>query len=154
MEKDITTETQDILHEEEVKPVDDMQANGNKEKLLASMMEEDDEKIENNGHEALQALLHEISIDGKWFKRQIGFFFLLLIGVILYITNRYQAQQEMIREEELRKELKDWKFRNMTRTSELTNRTRQSQIELQLKTMGDSTLIPSETPPYTCIIEK
>lgn len=154
MEKDITTETQDILHEEEVKPVDDMQANGNKEKLLASMVEEDDEKIENNGHEALQALLREISIDGKWFKRQIGFFFLLLIGVILYITNRYQAQQEMIREEELRKELKDWKFRNMTRTSELTNRTRQSQIELQLKTMGDSTLIPSETPPYTCIIEK
>jgi hypothetical protein len=78
----------------------------------------------------------------------------ILLGVILYITNRYQAQKEMIEEEKLRTELTDWKYRNMTRKSQLTMRTRQSQLELQLKALGDSTLKVSKIPPYILSVEK
>lgn len=138
--------------QQELQPTDEAQETGSRKKLLASMIDEDDEKIDN--HESLQTLLKEISIDGEWFKNQLGLFTLILIGVILYITNRYQAQQEMIEEEKLRTELTDWKFRNMTRKSQLTMRTRQSQLELQLKALGDSTLKASKTPPYTLTVEK
>ena len=94
--------------QQELQPTDEAQETGSRKKLLASMIDEDDEKIDN--HESLQTLLKEISIDGEWFKNQLGLFTLILIGVILYITNRYQAQQEMIEEEKLRTELTDWKF--------------------------------------------
>ena len=89
-----------------------------------------------------------------WFRRQLGAIALILFGVVLYITNRYQAQQEMIEEEKLRSELQDWKFRSMTRNSELTFKSRQSQLEKQLKNMGDSTLLPSNEPLYKITIDK
>lgn len=153
-DEDIALDALESISEKELQPDDTTKESGNRQKLLASMVDEDDEKIDNHDHEALQTLLNEISIDGKWFKRQLGLFVILLIGIILYITNRYQAQQEMILEEKLRNELMDWKYRNMTRKSELTLRTRQSQLELQLKAIGDSTLFVSKTAPYTLNMEE
>ncbi len=73
---------------------------------------------------------------------------LILLGIIIYITNRYQAQTEMIEEDKLHEELQDWKYRSMTRNSELTLRCRQSQLEEQMKAMGDSTLCSSNDPVY------
>ena len=73
---------------------------------------------------------------------------LILLGIIVYITNRYQAQNEMIEEDRLHEELQDWKYRSMTRNSELTFRCRQSQLEEQMKAMGDSTLSCSNDPVY------
>lgn len=122
-----------------------------REKLLASFVSDDEERMDNpiHGAEAIRTIIKEIEIDGQWFKRQLGVIVFILIGVILYITNRYQAQQEMIEEVRLQNELKDWKFRCMTHTSELTLRTRQSQVEEQLKSYGDSTLTSSPLPPYS-----
>ena len=96
----------------------------------------------------IKDLLHALRIDGQWFKRQIKVILLIVAGIIWYITNRYQAQQEMIEEEKLRRELTDWKWRNMTRTSELTLHTRQTFLEDKLKELGDSTLKTSAMPPF------
>ncbi len=93
----------------------------------------------------------QISIDGQWFKRQIWLFVVIVIGIIAYISNRYGAQQEIIEEQLLREELQDWKFKSLTRNSELTFLTRQSQIELQLKAFGDSTIQVSNKAPYRII---
>ncbi|MBP3689147.1 MAG: hypothetical protein J6I54_04105 [Bacteroidaceae bacterium] len=90
----------------------------------------------------------QISIDGQWFKRQIWLFVVIVAGIIVYITNRYGAQQEIIEEQTLREELQDWKFKSLTRNSELTFCTRQSQIELRLKSLGDSTIRVSNKAPY------
>lgn len=87
-----------------------------------------------------KSAIKQISIDGQWFKRQIGVLLLAVTGIIIYITCRYQAQQEIILEEQLRKERQDWKFRCLTRNSELTLKTRQSQVEAALSHFGDSTL--------------
>lgn len=152
-EENITPEPQDVQKEQlESLSNEEELTSDSRKKLLASMIDEDDEKIDNR--DSLQALLKEISIDGEWFKNQIGVFALILLGVILYITNRYQAQKEMIEEEKLRTELTDWKYRNMTRKSQLTMRTRQSQLEFQLKALGDSTLKVSKIPPYILSVEK
>lgn len=96
-----------------------------------------------------KSVIKQISIDGQWFKRQIGVISLAVFGIIIYITCRYQAQQEIILEEQLKIELLDWKFRTLTRSSELTLKTRQSQIERTLNQFGDSTLQVSTTAPFS-----
>lgn len=106
--------------------------------------------LENNQAdiEKLKSIISSMSINGEWFKRNLRLIGLIMVGLILYITNRYQAQQEVIAEETFRQELEDWKFRCLTRTSELTLRTRQSQIEKQLRAHGDTTLLMGTTPPF------
>lgn len=95
----------------------------------------------------------QISIDGQWFRRQIWLLLVIVAGIIVYITNRYGAQQEIIEEQTLREELQDWKFKSLTRNSELTFCTRQSQIELRLKSFGDSTIRVSNKAPYHIFIQ-
>jgi len=90
-----------------------------------------------------------MNIDGRWFFHQIPLFLLILGGILLMVTNRYQAQQEIIEKEQLQRDVEDWKYRSLTRSSELTTRTRQSQIEERLKALGDSTLSTPKEPPFT-----
>lgn len=101
-----------------------------------------------------KSVIRQMSIDGQWFKKQIGVIILAVVGIIIYITCRYQAQQEIIQEEQLRKELQDWKFRTLTRSSELTLKTRQSQIEIALKNFGDSTLKVSTEAPFITTVTR
>ena len=101
-----------------------------------------------------KSVIRQMSIDGQWFKKQIGVIILAVVGIIIYITCRYQAQQEIILEEQLKKELQDWKFRTLTRSSELTLKTRQSQIENALKNFGDSTLKVSTEAPYITTVTR
>jgi hypothetical protein len=126
--------------------VKETETESNTTTLLTSLISDEEEKMPDL-HQ-IKDLLHALRIDGQWFKRQIKVILLIVAGIIWYITNRYQAQQEMIEEEKLRKELTDWKWRSMTRTSELTLHTRQTFLEDKLKELGDSTLKTSATPPF------
>lgn len=121
-------------------------------RLLASLLndEDDDEAT----IQQWKDVINQVSIDGQWFRKQIGLLMLIVCGVILYITNRYQAQQEIIEEEQLRTELQDWKFRSLTRNSELTFYTRQSQIQDRLHAFGDTTLLPSNEAPFKIELKK
>ena len=101
-----------------------------------------------------KSVIRQMSIDGQWFKKQIGVIILAVTGIIIYITCRYQAQQEIILEGQLKKELLDWKFRTLTRSSELTLKTRQSQIENALKNFGDSTLKVSTEAPFITTVTR
>ncbi len=121
----------------------------NRSRLFSSLLSEDEEKRPEMGQ--LRDVLRALSIDGKWFRQQIKLICLIVLGVIVYITNRYQAQQEMLEEDRLRKELLDWKYRSITRNSELTYRTRQSNVLDMLYQNGDSTLLPGKTPPYILV---
>lgn len=98
---------------------------------------------------SLRELVGTLNIDGRWFFQQIPLLLLIVGGFLLMVTSRYQAQQEIIEKEQLQRDVEDWRFRALTRSSELTTRTRQSQIEKQLKLQGDSLLtIPTE-PSFT-----
>ena len=118
-----------------------------KKKIYTALVNEEDDS-EKKDMEHLKDVLQALSINGLWFKRQLGVLALILLGIIIYITNRYQAQTEMIEEDKLHEELQDWKYKSMTRNSELTLRCRQSQLEEQLKAMGDSTLCSTNDPVY------
>ena len=98
---------------------------------------------------SLKELVGTLNIDGLWFFRQIPLLFITLGGILLMVTNRYQAQQEIIEKEQLQRDMEDWRFRALTRSSELTTKSRQSQIEERLKQMGDSLLTTPTEPPFT-----
>lgn len=117
----------------------------NSSKLITSLLTDDEESAE---FHQLQDLVRMLNINGEWFRRQIWVILMIVSGTILYITNRYQAQQEIIEEESLRNELQDWKFRSLTRSSELTLKCRQSKLEEQLHANGDSTLKTSSSAPF------
>ena len=115
-----------------------------KEKLMRSLVSDDDEVDELTAASIRQML----DAAPRWFLSQWKMLLLILAGIFLYITNGYQSQVEMMKETELEAELKDWRYRSITRVSELTQLCRQSQLEQTLREQGDSTLVPGKVAPY------
>ena len=148
--EDITPDTSDAeaarlaeATEEETENLIDEQDNENEEEVTAAPQADKPTQ----GKKALEKLLHSLEIDGQWLKRNLGLFFVITVGLLLFVTNGYQAQLEMIEEEALREQLKDIRFKALTKAADLTLKTRQSNIEQKLIEQGDSTLkAPKEAP--------
>ena len=132
----------DAADAEEPAATDNAKAVGSK--LMRSLVSEDDETDELT----VDSLRQMIDAAPRWFLSQWRMLLLCLAGIFLYITNGYQAQVEMMQETELEAELKDWRYRSITRVSELTLLCRQSQLERRLREQGDSTLLPSKVAPF------
>jgi len=96
---------------------------------------------------SLKKILGGDILTNDFFRRQIKLLVLLVIFAIIYISNRYSCQQEMIEIDQLKKELTDIKYDALTRSSELTEKSRQSHIEEYVSQEG-SALQTSTNPPY------
>ncbi|MBP5619261.1 MAG: hypothetical protein J6X23_02275 [Bacteroidaceae bacterium] len=142
--KKLNPEEENILDLQQNKQ--QVKEDGNGQRLLNSLLNEGED--EDQPIKGWKDLTKVLSIDGQWFRRQIWVILIIVLGIIVYITNRYQAQSEIILEENLRDSLKDMKFRSLTRSSELTLKCRQSKLEEQLKANGDSNLAPSTEAPF------
>ena len=139
----------DKQEEQQLEAPEPQETISNKEKLMHSLVCDDDE-VDELTVASLRQMLDAIP---RWFLSQWKLLLLCLAGIILYVTNGYQAQVEMMKETELEAELKDWRYRSITRVSELTRLCRQSQLEQKLREQGDSTLAPSKIAPYTINIK-
>lgn len=106
------------------------------------------DEVEEESNISLKKILGGDILTADWIRRQLGLFILCLIFIIIYITNRYSAQQETIELEKLKIELKEIKYHALTRSSELTVKTRQSQVEDKLKQTKDSMLTAPKEPPF------
>lgn len=82
-----------------------------------------------------------------FFRRQTKLLLLVMLLVLFYIHNRYACQQQMIEIDLLKKELIDIKYDALTRSSELTERSRQSRIEEYIASK-ESDLQTSTNPPF------
>ena len=142
IEIDNLEELQEVPEVQETPEVQDQVSD--KEKLMRSLVSDDDEVDELTAASIRQML----DAAPRWFLSQWKMLLLVLAGIFLYITNGYQAQVEMMKENELEAELKDWRYRSITRVSELTQLCRQSQLEQKLREQGDSTLTPSKVAPF------
>ena len=140
--QEVEQEAQEV--QEIPEPQEEMDQVSDKEKLMRSLVSDDDEVDEMTA----AGLRQMLDAAPRWFLSQWKMLLLILAGIFLYITNGYQAQVEMMKETELEAELKDWRYRSITRVSELTQLCRQSQLEQKLREQGDSTLTPSKVAPY------
>ena len=74
-------------------------------------------------------------------RRQICF-------VIIYISNRYSIQKDLIELDKLQKELQDTKYKALSTSSQITEKSRESNVLEMLKNCKDSTLHIATQPPY------
>lgn len=81
-------------------------------------------------------------------RKQIGLIILIAFITMIYVSNRYSCQQDMLEIEELKEELKDAKYKALASTSELTEMCRESNVLEMLKNNEDSLLHIPTQPPY------
>lgn len=117
---------------------------------LPAQIERFTQREELDGHKQIRLMdvLGGEILTRETFKKQWGIIALCAFLTILYITNRYQAQQELIEISALKVELQKKKYYSLTRSGEYTIKSRQSQIEEILKKTADSTLTTPIEPPF------
>lgn len=81
-------------------------------------------------------------------RRQIWLFILIVCFVIVYISNRYSIQKDLIELDRLQKELQDTKYKALSTSSQITEKSRESNVLEMLKNCKDSTLHIATQPPY------
>lgn len=106
------------------------------------------EGVEQRPNLSLREILGGDILANGWLKRQMGVILLCAFFSIIYITNRYASEQELIEIEKLKTDLKDIRYKALTRSSELTVKTRQSQVENILRHTSDSILEVPKEPPF------
>lgn len=96
----------------------------------------------------LRKILGGDILNAQIIRKQIWVIVLAAMFIIVYISNRYKCQQDLILIDKLTKDLKDAKYRALSSSSELTQQTRESKVLEQLRNDKDSTLHISSQPPY------
>lgn len=81
-------------------------------------------------------------------RRQIWLVILIVFFVIIYISNRYNIQNDIIELDKLQKELQDTKYKALSTSSQKTEKSRESNVLDMLKNNKDSVLHIATQPPY------
>jgi len=81
-------------------------------------------------------------------RRQIWLVILIVFFVIIYISNRYNIQNDIIELDKLQKELQDTKYKALSTSSQITEKSRESNVLDMLKNNKDSVLHIGTQPPY------
>lgn len=102
----------------------------------------------------LRSIINGDMLNAKVVRNQIGVFFLITFFVFIYISNRYACQRNLVKINKLTKELTDTKFRALSSTSELTEKSRESRVLDMLRACQDSTLHIASQPPYIITVPK
>lgn len=81
-------------------------------------------------------------------RRQIWLIVLVVFFIIIYISNRYSIQQDMIEIDQLQEELQNAKYKALSSNSQITERSRESNVLKMLQNNKDSVLHIATQPPY------
>ena len=99
----------------------------------------------------LSSILGGDILGGRWFRRQFWFIMMVVGMIIVYVSNRYACQQEMIQTKMLTDTLLDRRYKALTRSSQLKERKRRSFIE---ESLTDTTLQTPNTPSFNLKVEE
>ncbi len=84
----------------------------------------------------------------QFIRRQIWLIILVVVFMILYISNRYSVQKDLIEIDQLQRELQDAKYKALSSSSQITEKSRESNVLDMLKNNKDSILHIATQPPY------
>ncbi len=84
----------------------------------------------------------------RMIRNQIWVILIAVAFTLVYVSNRYSCQQDIIEINELKEKLKDAKYRALASSSELTEMCRESNVLEMLKNNKDSILHIANQPPY------
>ncbi len=146
--------TNEISLTEEISPTDDnSQEKDSSEEHTPSLTEvlkeratEDEAPLSRTF--SLKKILGGDILYTSFIRRQVWLFLLIAMFMVVYIANRYSCQQDIIEIDKLQDELLDAKYKALSSNSQLTEKSRQSNILDMLKNNKDSTLKLPTQPPY------
>lgn len=104
--------------------------------------------------EALQGIITGEFLSKQAILSQIRFILMLALMAVIYISNRYYAEQTVVEVHHLQKELNHHRTLALVQFTRLTGMSRQSELEHRLWQMGDTTLIVPRRPPYVIKVSK
>ncbi len=119
--------------------------------IKASVSEDDSTPV---GTLTLRKILGGDILSTDMMRRNIWLFVLVVFFAVVYVAFRYQCQQDMIQIDRMERELKDAKYKALSSSSTLTERSRESQVLRVLQQNHDSLLHVSDQPPYIINIPK
>ena len=96
----------------------------------------------------LRKILGGDILTAQLIRRQIWLVILIVFFVIIYISNRYNIQNDIIELDKLQKELQDTKYKALSTSSQITEKSRESNVLDMLKNNKDSVLHIATQPPY------
>ena len=79
-------------------------------------------------------------------QRNLGLFLLMAALVVVYVSNRYAFQQEQVQIQRLRSELEDVRYEALARSSELMEKSRESNIQRFIVEQGSELKLSDEAP--------
>lgn len=127
----------------DAKPEDDVQSLKDVIRLNAT---EDDAPISKNL--TLKKILGGDILTTQIVRKQIWVFLLIAFFALVYISNRYSCQQDLIEINKLQEELLDAKYKALSSSSQMTEKSRESNVLEMLKNNKDSLLKTPNQPPY------
>ena len=137
----------DVAKEEKEK---DKKKEANEEMTLKTVLKnkarEDEEPLSANF--TLYKILGGDILTARLIRSHIWLIMLVVFFVIVYISNRYSVQQQLLEIDVLNKELKYAKYKALSSSSELTERCRESRVLEMLRHNKDSILKMPSQPPY------
>lgn len=116
------------------------------QEVIEEQATEDDAII--SGRVSLRKILGGDILTTSTIRHQIWLFLLIGFFLIIYTSNRYSCQQDLIKIDNLQQELQSAKYKALSSGSQLTEMSRQSNVMDMLKNNKDSTLHIASEPPY------
>ncbi len=96
----------------------------------------------------LRKILGGDILTAQFIRRQIWLIMLVVVFVIVYISNRYGIQKDLIEIDQLQTKLQDAKYRALSTSSQITEKSRESNVLDMLNNNKDSILHIASQPPY------
>lgn len=107
---------------------------------------EDEQPLSSNF--TLRKILGGDILTARLIRHQIWLIVLIVFFVIIYISNRYSIQKDLLEIDRLNTQLKDAKYKALSSSSMLTEKCRESHVLEMLKNNKDSILKMPSQPPY------
>lgn len=97
---------------------------------------------------SLRKILGGDILNTTFMRRQVWLCLLIAFFMVIYIANRYSCQKDIIEIDKLQTELQDAKYKALSSNSQLTEKSRQSNVLQLLRDNKDSVLKLPTLPPY------
>ena len=133
----------------EAAPEESLKAAAPEESLKAALAKQAiEEEASGSASFTLRKILGGDILTAQIIRKQIWLFVLIVFFVIIYISNRYSIQKDLIELDQLQKELQDTKYKALSTSSQITEKSRESNVLDVLKHSKDSILHIATQPPY------
>ncbi len=97
---------------------------------------------------SLRKILGGDILNAAIIRRQVWLILLIVLFMVIYVSNRYSCQQDIIEIDKLHQQLTEAKYKALSSQSELTEVSRESNVLDMLKNNKDSVLKIASQPPY------